>query len=120
MYFLGSFYLNGSILTIVTVNALAECPAYFTGIYQSRHTGVAVVELNQYRFINIVVNQNNPLGRTLDKTAYKLVRIEYLTVEENALFGRQRCADEEINLVCQIIKSFIMLEQSAVDAALHL
>ena len=35
------------------------------------------------------------------------MRVEYLTIEENALHGRQGCADEEINLVGQIIKPFI-------------
>ena len=34
------------------------------------------------------------------------MRVEYLTIEENSLLGRLRCADKEINLVGQIVKPF--------------
>ncbi len=114
------FYLDRCILAIVPVDALTECAAYLAGIYKCRHTCVSVVELNQYGFINIVVNKNNPIIRALDKTADKFMRIKYLSVEEYAFFWREGCADEEINLVSQIIKPFIMFQQTSVNAALHI
>lgn len=42
-----------------------------------------------------------------------------LSVEEHTFFWRERCADEEINLVSQIIKPLIMLQQAPVNAVLN-
>lgn len=46
--------------------------------------------------------------------------VEYLSVEEYAFLGRQGGSDEEINLVGQIIKPFVMLQQAPVNAVLHI
>lgn len=48
------------------------------------------------------------------------MRIKYLPIEEYTFFWRERCADEEINLVSQIIEPFIMFQQASVNAALHI
>lgn len=85
---------------------LTECADYRSGIYHGRHTGFTIIELDQHRFIDIVVNKNNPIIRTLDKTADKFMRIKYLSVEEYTFFWRQGCAYKEINPIGQLIKSF--------------
>ena len=113
------FYLDRRVLTVMPVDTLTECAAYLAGVYKCRHTCVSVVELNQHGFINIIVNQNNPIIRSLDKTANKLMGVKYLSVEEYSFFWREGCADEEINLVSQIIEPFIMFQQASVNAALH-
>ena len=66
------------------------------------------------------IRGNNPIIRALDKTADKFMRIKYLSVEEYTFFWREGCADEEINLVGQIIKPFIVIQQTSVNAALHI
>ena len=102
-------YIYGRILTVMPVDALTECAAYLAGIYQCRHICITVIKLNQYRFIDIVVNKNNSFVRVLDETADKFVRIEYLSVEEYTFFWREGCAYKEINFIGQLIKSFVML-----------
>ena len=92
------------------VDALPERAAYIASIYQCRHIGITVVELNQYRFVNIVVNHNNPFVGTPDKATNKFVRIKYLSVEEYAFFGRQGSADEKIDFVGQNVKSLVVFQ----------
>lgn len=46
--------------------------------------------------------------------------IEYLTIENNTFFGWQRCADEEINLVGQLVKPTVMFGKPVVYACVHI
>lgn len=86
--FVGIFYLYRLILAIMPVETLSERAAYIRSINQSRYPRIAVVELNEYGFVNIIINQYNPGNRFFDKSADEFVSVKYLPVKEYTLFWR--------------------------------
>ena len=86
--FVSVFYLYSLILAIMPVETLSERAAYIRSINQSRYSRIAVVELNEYGFVNIIINQYNPGNRFFDKSADEFVRVKYLSVKEYTFFWR--------------------------------
>ena len=46
--------------------------------------------------------------------------VKYLAVEENTFFWRQRSPNEEVNLICKLVKSLFMFYEPAVQAILQI
>ncbi len=89
-------------------------------IYSSKDSSIALVQQSQNCFIDIIVNKDDAFTGSFYEVADKNVCIEYLSIEKNALSGRQRCLKEEVDLASQVIEPFIMLQQAVVNAAFHI
>ena len=115
----GCAYIYRHILVIMPFYIQTQIIVNPLCIYRSEHPSIALVQQSQNCFINIIVNKNDAFAGSFYEVADKNVCVEYLSIEKNALSRWQRCFKEEVDLACQVIKSFIMLQQAAVNAALH-
>ena len=115
----GCAYIYRHILVIMPFYIQTQIIVNPLCIYSSKDSSITLVQQNQNCFINIIVNKDDAFTGSFYEVADKNVCIEYLSIEKNALSGRQRCLKEEVDLASQVIEPFIMLQQAAVDAALH-
>ena len=115
----GCAHIYRHILVIMPFYIQAQIIVNPLCIYRSEHPSIALVQQSQNCFIDIIVNKDDAFTGSFYEVADKNVCIEYLSIEKNALSGRQRCFKEEVDLACQVIEPFIMLQQAVVNAAFH-
>ena len=89
MGFTEYFYDDGRVLGIMLCNIKFELWRYFLRVDSCRNPILPFVQHGQDGVVHIVVNEDNTSLRTLDETADKLICVVYLTIEEDALDGRQ-------------------------------
>lgn len=83
-------HIYGWVLAVVSFNIQSESFSETTYANSGRYAICPLGQLRQHTVIGIVVHQYNGGFSTADQLRDKLVRIEYLPIEEDALFGRQR------------------------------
>ena len=83
-------HINGGILCIVAFQVKSQFFVHSPCIYGGSDSALPFVEQSQYRFIHIIVYQDDgPLGR-FNQVSGKDVGVEYLSVEEDS-FHRRKC-----------------------------
>ena len=65
--------------------------------------GIALAEQGEGRLVDVVVDEDDGLFRLFDEVGYLHVGIKDLPIVEDALYWWQRGADEEIDLVLQLL-----------------
>ena len=112
--------IDRGILVVMSFYIKSQLTVYPLGIDCCQNSTIPFVKKRQYGFINIIVNQDNPFLCPLHKVAYEHISIEYLSVEQDALFGRQRRAEKEIHLTRQFLYLAVMLGKPMINTALHI
>lgn len=89
--------INRSVLVVMPFDIKLQLTVNTPCIYGSRNARLPLVEECQNGFVNIVVNKDNPILRSLDEVADEHIGIEYLSVKQDAFFWWQRGMEKEID-----------------------
>ncbi len=106
---------DGTILCIVALQVEGELLCDAARVNLCAHSVGALVEQGQHRVVHIVVEKDDAAFGAAHQVADESVGVEDLSVEEDALHGRQGHADEEVDFLFRLAYSLFQAFKALVD-----
>ena len=96
-------YIDRGVLLVVAQNIQLLLLRQLTRIDRCRDSSISFAEHRKSGFVDVIVYQDYRASGLLDKADDIGVGVEDLAIVENAFDGRQRGADEEVDLFLQLV-----------------
>ena len=111
-------YHNCRILGIMSGKVLLQGFSQAAGTDFRRYSALSFGLHQEHTFVYIIIYQNDAGFCRPYKVCGKNIGIEYLTVIEDTFYGRQGCADKEIDFSVTIIQTNFMFYQTGIYSVL--
>ena len=106
---------DGTVLRIVALQVEDELLCDVACVNMCTHSVVSLVEQGQHRVVHVVVEQDDAAFGAAHQVADESVGIEDLSVEEDALHGRQGHADEKVDFLFRFAYALLQAFKALVD-----